>query len=233
MFVYPVGHRFASRFLLSASLLSCLLELPLVGQDTGGRRPLGPDRTERAALAHRAGRVPALPPLTDGTQEFALTNLWVRPIGPKGLEFTAAAKSLEGQRVRVTGFMVRQMQPTPWTFLLTSLPLSLHEREYGYCDDLPAGTLLVSVPRHLPPVLPYERGMLSVTGKLSLGNREEPDGRISTARLNVEPPLPGQTIGLAYVTNFISVAKTAAPGWSQIPLRPAEISTQSAKIAQP
>ena len=164
-----------------------------------------------APLAGRSGMAPALPPLPDDTQELSLTNLFVRPIGPKGLEFTAAAQVLDGRKVRITGFMVQQMQPTPWTFLLTPLPVILHEREYGYCDDLPASTLLVAVPRHLPPVLPHERGLLSVTGRLSLGNREEPDGRISTARLTLESPVPGQRLAIAYITNFVASAVSSAP----------------------
>lgn len=127
-----------------------------------------------------------LPPAPEGVVDFSLDRLYVQPAGRRGLEFTAEARELNGKRVRLTGFMVRQTQPIPWCFLLSPVTLTLHEREYGLAEDLPATALHVFFPRVLPPVLPWERRPLIATGVLSLGNREEADGRISSARLQID-----------------------------------------------
>jgi hypothetical protein len=63
------------------------------------------------------------------------------------------------------------------------------EKEDGMADDLPPATLFV----HLPPaqagvVPPYQHGLLLLTGTLSVGNREEADGRVSIVRLQLDVP---------------------------------------------
>jgi hypothetical protein len=39
--------------------------------------------------------------------------------------------------------------------------------------------------------VPYTPGLMLLTGTLSVGNRPEPDGRISLVRLELDPPSPG------------------------------------------
>lgn len=122
------------------------------------------------------------PPATD-LPELRLAEIFATPIGGRGLEYSAKARSLAGQRVRVRGYMVRREAAPPGTFLLSPVPVQLHESEYGLVDDLPAATLFVEAPAWRGQTMPYAPGPLLVTGLLELGNREEPDGRISSVRL--------------------------------------------------
>ena len=85
--------------------------------------------------------------------------------------------------------MVRQAQPVPWAFILSPVPQSLHEREYGLCDDLPMTAIHVFVPRSSQPMVPRLNGPVAVTGILELGGHEEADGRVSTARIRILGPV--------------------------------------------
>ena len=118
--------------------------------------------------------------------DLKFSDFFVNPIGPRGLEFTDTLRNLDGKRVRIEGYMVQQDQPLPDAFLLTPLPLRLHEDEYGMADDLPATTLHVF--SQTKENQTYRSGILIVTGTLRIGNREEPDGRISTVRLILDAP---------------------------------------------
>ncbi len=168
--------------LLVISCWPALTEIPLRSRPDPARPPgLSLPKTKQPVAP---GIV--LPPAPEGVTDFSLERLYVRPAGRKGLEFTPEAKALENRRVRLTGYQVRQTQPIPWAFLLSPVPLTLHEREYGLADDLPATAVHVFFPRSLPPVLPWERSELVVIGTLSLGNRDEADGRVSAARVVVD-----------------------------------------------
>jgi hypothetical protein len=114
-----------------------------------------------------------------------LGDLYARPVGPKGLEYSDRAQALDGQRVCLNGFMVRQASPVPWSFLLSPVPLQLHEREYGLAEDLPPTSIHVFLPRNGPPVVPHRSGLHQVVGTLRLGPQEQADGRIAAARLEV------------------------------------------------
>ncbi len=106
------------------------------------------------------------------------------PIGPKGLEPTDKLRKLNGHRVRITGYMVREEEPAKGVFMLTPQPVSLAEVADGPADDLPGTTLFV----HLPPsdqdlAMRFRAGRWELVGELSLGGRNEENGRISYARL--------------------------------------------------
>ncbi|HYG64797.1 MAG TPA: hypothetical protein VEL74_19610 [Thermoanaerobaculia bacterium] len=120
--------------------------------------------------------------------ELRFDEIFASPVGPGGLEYSAKARGLAGRRVRVAGYMVRRDAAPPGTFLLTPVPVQLHEAEYGLADDLPAATLLVEAPAWRGRPMPHEPGPLMVTGVLQLGNREEPDGRVSSVRLVLDGP---------------------------------------------
>ena len=113
----------------------------------------------------------------------AFTNLYVMPIGPRGLEYAESVRTLVGKRVRFDGYMVRQASPIPYAILLSPLPLTLHEKEYGLAEDLPPSSIHVFLRKSSTPFLRPIRGPLSVEGTLELGPREEGDGRISNVRL--------------------------------------------------
>ena len=131
-----------------------------------------------------------LPPLPAGIAELKLADLFEQPIGPRGLIYTKAVLALEGKKVRVLGYMVKQEAKIPGLFLLAPLPLQLHEEEFGLADDLPAATLHVHKTEGADQLVPFTPGPMLLTGTLRLGNREEADGRISSVRLELDPPAP-------------------------------------------
>jgi len=133
-----------------------------------------------------------LPPLPAGVTELKFSEIFRQPIGPRGLEFTEKLRSLDGRRIRILGFMARQTKPAERCFLLSPVPLTLNEVEYGHADDLPATTIHVFTTPDAPAETPYTPGLLLLTGKLSVGNRLEADGRTSTVRLQLDPPTPEQ-----------------------------------------
>lgn len=135
-----------------------------------------------------------LPPLPPGVTELKFSEIFRQPIGPRGLEYTERLRALDGRRIRILGYMARQTKPVDHCFLLAAVPLMLNEIEYGHADDLPATTLHVFTSSDAPEKTPFTPGPLLLTGKLSLGNRLEADGRTSTVRLHLDPPTPEQKI---------------------------------------
>jgi hypothetical protein len=132
--------------------------------------------------------LPALPPLPQGVSELKFCDFFVQPMGRHGLEFTDGMRSLDAQRVRILGFMVKQDTAPTGMFLLAAMPVELHESEKDcFIDNLPPNVVLVLMPVPAKPV-PYTPGLMLLTGKLSLGNRLEADGRMSSVRLVLEKP---------------------------------------------
>jgi hypothetical protein len=130
-----------------------------------------------------------IPPAPPGVTDLKFGELY-RPIGMRGLDYTDKVRALAGRKVRMLGYMVRQCEPRPGVFLLTPMPLQLHEHEYGLAEDMPA-TLVHVCPTVDPnAIVPFTPGLLLLTGTLSLGPREEADGRISSVRLLLDPPAP-------------------------------------------
>ena len=130
-----------------------------------------------------------LPPLPAGVEELKFGDFFVSPVGQRGLEVTAKLRGLDGKRVRMLGYMVQQEEPPSGRFLFSPLPAQqVHEHDNGLADDLPASTVFVSVPTVRDAAVPYAPGLMLLTGTLSVGNRTEPDGRISVVRLALDPP---------------------------------------------
>jgi hypothetical protein len=131
------------------------------------------------------------------------------PVGPKGIEVSPRLAGLDGKKVRILGYMVKQARPTPWTLLLSPVPVASNEAEYGLAEDLPPSLVRVSLPRSHQPITPHTPGLLLLTGTVEVGDREEPDGRHSLVRLQVDRqpwPVPGA------VTNATSgVGSATAP----------------------
>jgi hypothetical protein len=160
-----------------------------------------------------------LPPLPAGVEELRFEDFFKVPVGPRGLELTDRAKSLDGRRVRITGQMAREEVTTcnvtprkdakgrplpawmealvPGRMILAPAPVLLSMCHYGLSDDLPPQTLFVSVPEKIGEPVPYVRGALTLTGVLSVGPKAESDGRISVLRLELESPWPTQNEALA------------------------------------
>lgn len=136
----------------------------------------------------------ALPPLPADVTELKFHEIFA-PVGPRGLEYTAKVKALEGKRVRILGYMVKTCRHDHGRFLLTPFPLTLHDHEMGPADDLPPSTVFIDVPplRRALKFVPHEPGLFLLTGTLTLGGRDELHGRRSWVRLELERPAPAAT----------------------------------------
>ena len=175
-----------------------------------------------------------LPPLAEGVTDLRFNEFFEKP-GDYGLEYTAKIKSLDSKKVRLLGFMVNRCAHSPGLFLLTSMPVTTHEHEMGLADDLPIATVHVFMPASpviagdsprtrrmgvvpaehkygeaLPGTVPWTPGLLLLTGTLRTGTRDEADGRISTARLELDELPPGSPVRWG---NWEDIAKvqSAAP----------------------
>lgn len=144
----------------------------------------------RAALGTLKNAPPVLPPALNGVADLSFADFFAPVVGPRGLAYSARLQALDGHRVRICGYMVKQQTRTPGLFLLTPLPVATDEPEYGPCDDLPASTLHVRVPSRARELIPLAPGRLVLTGRLELGPRVEADDRPSIARLILDPEPP-------------------------------------------
>lgn len=196
----------ALRRLFPAFVLAATGLLPEAAGTEGGptvKRRVPPSAVTAApapAASNAPPARPALPPLPEGVTQLEFDEFFKNPVGPHGLEITPKLASLDGQKVRLLGFMVAQEQRTPGSFLFSPVPASTHESHYALADDLPASTVRVFVPTMKFQLLPHTPGPMLLTGTLSVGNREEADGRISTVRLTLDPPDRG-----------VTAARTTAP----------------------
>ena len=129
-----------------------------------------------------------LPALDDAT-DLKFGDFFVRPIGPRGLAPTPRLLALDGQRVRLVGYMVRQDSTSPVTgvLVLSPLPVSMGEEDESFADDLPASAVYVHLAEAQQALrLPHMPGLMALTGTLQLGARAEADGRRSMVRLQLD-----------------------------------------------
>ena len=69
-------------------------------------------------------------------------------------------------------------------------------------DDLPATTVFVCAPPKAKGVALFKGGLVVVTGALSVGNREEADGRISLFRIEADSKKGNRSRFAKFFTNF-------------------------------
>ena len=132
---------------------------------------------------------PGVPP-PDDVADLRFRDFFALPVGPKGLAPSARLLGLDGQRVRIVGYMARQEVPSAGIVIVAALPVALGDEDESFSDDLPASALYV----HLAPAerdrgVPWMAGLLSFSGVLRLGAQPEADGRISFVRLELDPAL--------------------------------------------
>jgi hypothetical protein len=119
--------------------------------------------------------------------DLPLSEVYVLPVGPKGLEPTPKLLSLNGKRVRLRGYMVHEEEPFAGRFLLAPVAVSMAERADGPADDLPPATVYVHLPAFASQKLvKFSHRVISVEGRLDLGAKQETDDRISYLRLQME-----------------------------------------------
>ena len=110
------------------------------------------------------------------------------PVGPTGLDFSDTLCQADGQTVRLVGYMVQQENPVPGRFMLAPRPVQMSEHADGEADDLPPATVMVYLdPAQRDWAVPHVRGLVSVSGRLSVSRVEELDGRVSWVRLQLDP----------------------------------------------
>lgn len=134
----------------------------------------------RAALAQES--------VSPEIRDLSFKEFFKLPAGPRGLEPTAKLTGLDGKRVRIAGYIVKQEQPSAGRFILAPMPVTLAEVADGPADDLPAAVLFV----HLDAadsnhVVRFQTRPVILTGVLEIGAREEPNGRVSGVRLRLDP----------------------------------------------
>jgi len=112
--------------------------------------------------------------------------------GPTGLELSAAALRLAGQRVRLVGFMAHLEEGLAGAFYLTTSPIDCDEGGAG-TGDLPPGAVLVLSRAAAGRAVPFLPGPLEVTGQLQVGPALDEAGRVSSLRLVLDGPArPGR-----------------------------------------
>lgn len=138
--------------------------------------PPAPEKKELASTS-------VLLPPEEGVIELKFSDLYQSPVGPRGLEFSDTLKSLVDKRVRILGYMVRNVHPNLRGFMLSPYPVT-----YDKCtaDSLPTTAIHVVMPPSVKAG--YTEGMLLLTGRLSLGGKEDPFGQVSHIRLLLDPP---------------------------------------------
>jgi hypothetical protein len=120
-------------------------------------------------------------------QDLRFSEMFVSPVGAGGLQATARLRALEGERVRIAGYMVRRDLATPGSFVLAPVPVSIGDEDDGFADDLPPSAVFVHLPNaRLASEVPYVAGIVRVSGTLRLGPVRESDGRISSMRLMLD-----------------------------------------------
>jgi hypothetical protein len=97
--------------------------------------------------------------------------------------------SLQGQRVRLAGFMVRSEDPPTGGFFLCPFPVVATEAGGGTAD-LPPETAFVVVPSARGRTIPHTPRPIAVEGVLELGGRAGEDGQVSLIRIMLDRPLP-------------------------------------------
>jgi hypothetical protein len=120
--------------------------------------------------------------------ELSFSDFFARPIGPRGLQPTAALQAAAGLEVRLVGFMVQREQPQAGRFLLTPRPVTMSEHADGEADDLPPSTVTVVLPEsQRARLVAHQPGPLALIGRLEYGPAEDETGRVSWVRLRLSP----------------------------------------------
>jgi hypothetical protein len=123
----------------------------------------------------------------NGVADLKFRDIFKLPVGPRGLEPSDRLLALDGQPVRLVGYMVRQPLAVPGSFILAPLPVALGDEDESFADDLPASVVYVHLARESQlAVVGHTPGLLALVGTLRLGSQAEADGRRSAVRLQLD-----------------------------------------------
>lgn len=166
-------------------------------------------RSPGAPMMDGKSAAPALPPVPEGVTHLDFSDFFKLPVGPEGLELTAKIAALDGRKVRLLGYMVKQANPSPWKILMSPIPVVTREREYSQAEDLPPNVVHVFLPRDPSPIRPHTPGLFLLTGRFEVGNRAEADGRVSMFRLFLDPPTAAPAMKSERATAVVQPAAVA------------------------
>jgi len=163
-------------------------------------------------------------PNTQTTQADQATTLEFREFfepGTQELKPSAKLLSLDGKRVRMTGFMAQMEQPPAGAFYLCPRPV-YGDESGGGTADLPIANVRVIVRSAKDKAVPFVPRLIEVTGILEVGNRAEADGSVSSVRLLLDAPpdkpeMPQarkKSSGRKPIHSLRKGAKTTTPGKS-------------------
>ncbi len=175
-------------------LLAMLMVSPAMAHEAGEGEAHPLDAAHIASFLHVKGKIPPPPA---GVSDLKFREFFKLPVGPRGLEPTEKLLGLNGKRVRLLGYMVNAEEPSPGPFILAPMALSLAEKEDGPADDIPATVVFVHIKQGEGRVVPHIPGLLKLTGMLSVGSQEEPDGRVSVVRLQLDDAFSKNLLGKA------------------------------------
>jgi hypothetical protein len=144
-------------------------------------------RVAAATETHMTGSVGlgAARNVSSGVTDLKFREMFELPVGPRGLQPSQKMLGLDGQRVRMVGYMVEQ--ETPRSLILAPLPLKLGDEDESLADDLPPSVVFIHFPLGENADLHHVPGLLELVGTLSIGGFPEADGRVSAVRLTLVP----------------------------------------------
>ena len=119
--------------------------------------------------------------LLPGAARAASASLRFRDLYSRGMELSAQAKSLEGQRIEMTGYMAPPLKPEIDFFVLTKLPMAT----CPFCNDASdwPTDLVVSYSTKPLEVVRFS-SLIRVDGRFETGFKTDPDtGFVSFVRL--------------------------------------------------
>lgn len=126
---------------------------------------------------------PGLQAADSAPPQITFRDIFLQPVGPRGLQFSPRLLALNGRQVSISGYRVGTEPAQTKTFILAPLPAQPSDGDESDTDDLPASVVQVLCANDCPTTGSPER--LQLQGQLELGQREEADGRISLIRLHL------------------------------------------------
>jgi len=116
----------------------------------------------------------------------SFADLLQHPIGPQGLEIAPSAKKMQGQNVRLRGYMVKSEEDAIGQFYFAPVPLQMSEHADGPANDLPASAVLVKLdPSQSNWAVTHKAGQLVLEGTLLVGRQEDAQGTVSWFQLQL------------------------------------------------
>jgi len=174
--------------------------------------------TQAALDAAAAPRTPTLlavrkdlgsPPA--GVADLKFRDIFKTPVGDKGLEPSATLLALDGKRVRMIGYMVRQPSAPKGAFLLSPLPVEISDEDEPLADDLPPSVVAVEVGGAANKPIPLLPGLIQITGVLHVGAKTDAaSSRVSSVQIALDARLGKALLGGAPPTRPAS--RTASAG---------------------